>query len=1077
MKFGIVVLKFLKVFSFVLEKNFDINSIFFAGEDLEKVKNLEVYDASVKIVKSSEITSSKVDEVCNNSRSETSLLTTVPVAEATKDQLSGGKTHTQTVETTKIIPSVVDTPTNTDAINKSLDPVNPKIVPSTLSTINPSTPASESTLSGSIESIPSRRQGRKTQNRADPPRRRGKKSASVLPVVPDAVTGQDPKLSHHAQNSSGDSLQGKATANISQSQSFEILLPSGVVSHESKRKDRTTNSTQNKQMKVTRIDSAPISADKISVHDVARVMKEVFSGTCLPKPKAHDSAGSEDKNSTVGHVMTKAAVCGSNNQNLEDKARCDITSSGVACLTSDAVVNVPEKQSEPASSMPNLEGKANLNMPTTGEHSLLSDVKEKDEQTQHCVENSITECKIALDTTVSAVEKTDGSSEKLPTSDLSVDSSSHQICSSSGAGSLVVIDHNKLGDQSDFSEECLRPSALDIGGPGCSLIPLEPKTSSNNLDSTQTDMCTQSHSSTNKRLDVTEQVSTEKLDPSKPSLASSLSYVDNAGLLVQTENLGDQPQVTSSSPATGPPPSTVIVSIVSKQNEVKNETEFALKASAELSSDEGIVGCKIPDSELLKPENPITFEHDSQKPLEPPVKQCLESASEMEDPVGAKAVKIEKHPDALEPDLDGTPLIESCSKNLSEEKKDDVNFICEQLQSCVAKSINIDPVSQENIVLPNPIDNPKTSSEACHVEIDTSDRLVLPQPCGLEAVGNDLRGDSGVGSFVEGTISEGAVLSQSTLVEEQNRGSEPLEESMEKDAANNSGLQEEVKVDEVEADSLMNSSISQTVLVKHDAFQENMNLSSHPMTKEENIEGSTVRSLSISISPSDGLKDSKSELGHKDISPVGNSQIGSEDSMLKSLGLVSSPSVRKEEGVTSTSDIDGVEPVSSNDLLGKSKVHQLITVPDAVEPSLSQLKEEEKIGLSSDSKLVVRSVSEKDIEGSGLLPEDPVLEINKMSSDSPIIVTDSSEAQVSLVKVDSEEVRMSDQMDVSEVSHNDSEKLSSNSQNDPSCLHMERDNANVLSDRGPLFSSFGPGERDPLIENCRDDVMVCFVHI
>ncbi|XP_017423795.1 chromatin structure-remodeling complex protein SYD isoform X2 [Vigna angularis] len=1030
----------------------------FPGKDLEKVKNLEVHDASVKIVKSSEITSSKVDEVCNNSRTETSFLTTVPVAEATKDQISGGKTHTPTVETTNIIPSVVDTPTNTDAINKSLDPVNPKIVPSTLSTINPSTPASESTLSGSIESIPSRRQGRKTQNRAEPPRRRGKKSASVLPVVPDAVTGQDPKLSHHAQNSSGDSLQGKATANISQTQSFEILLPSGVVSHESKRKDRTTNSTQNKQMKVTRIDSAPISADKISVHDVARVMKEVFSGTCLPKPKAHDSAGSEDKNSTVGHVMTKAAVCGSNNhQTLEDKARCDITSSGAACLTSDAVVNVPEKQSEPASSMPNLEGKANLNMPTTGEHSLLSDVKEKDEQTQHCVENSITECKIALDPTVSAVEKTGGYPEKLPTSDLSIDSSSHQICSSSSAGSLVVIDHNKLGDQSDVSEECLRPSALDIGGPGCTLTPLEPKTSSNNHESTQTDMCTQSHSSTNKRLDDTEQISTEKLD------------TDSSGLLVKTENLGDQPQVTSSSPATGPLPSTVIVSIVSKQNEVKNETEFALKASAELSSDDGIVGCKIPDSELLKPENPIIFEHDSQKPLEPPVKQCSESASEMEDPVGAKAVKIEKHSNALEPDLDDTPLIESCAKILSEEKKDDVNFICEQLQSG----------SQENIVLPNPIDNPKTSSEACHVEIDTSDRLVLPQPSGLEAVGNDLRGDSGVGSFVEGTISEGVVLSQSTMVEEQNRGSEPLEESMEKDVANNSGFQEEVKVDEVEADGLMNSSISQTVLVKHDAFQENMNLSSHPMTKEENIEGSTVRSLSISISPSDGLKDSKSELGHKDISAVGNSQIGSEDSMLKSLGVVSSPSVRKEEGFSSTPDIDGLEgqsvslrvPVSSNDLLGKSKFHQLITVPDAVEPSLSQLKEEEKIGVLSDCKLVVGSVSEKDIEGSGLLPEDPVLEINKTSSDSPIIVTDSSEAQVSLVKGDCEEVRMSDQMDVSEVSRNDSERFSSNSQNDPSCLQMERDNANVLSDRGPLFSSFGPGERYPLIENCRDDIM------
>ncbi|KAL9277872.1 hypothetical protein ACSQ67_024884 [Phaseolus vulgaris] len=1033
------------------------------GQDLENVKNPDVHDSSLKVVKSSEITSSKVDEVCNNSGSETSFLTTMPVSVVTKDQLLGGKTHSQTVETTKIIPSVVDTPTNTltgsettEAINKSLDPVTPKIVPSTLSSIYPSTPASESTLPGSIESMPSKRQGRKTQNRAEPPRRRGKKSASVLPVVPDAVTGQDPKLSHHAQNSSGDSLQGKTTANISQTPAFEILLPSGVVSHDSKRKDRATNSTQNKQLKVTRIDGAPISADKISVHDVARVMKEVFSGTCLPKPKAHDSAGSEDKNTTSAHVATKAAVCVSNNQTLEDKALCDITS-GVPCLTSGAVVNIHEKQSELASSMPILEGKANLDMPTTGEHSLLSDVKEKAEQTQHCVENTITECKIALDTTLSAVEKTGGSLERIPTSDLNIDSGSHQICSSSGAGSLVVMDH-KLGNQSNFSEGYSRPSAVDIGGTGCPSIPLEPTISSNSLVSTQASTCIQSHLPTNKPQDITEQISSEKLDLSKPSLASPLAYVDSSGLLVRTENLGDQPQGTSSSPTTGK------VSIISEQNEVKNETESTLKPSAELSSDEGIIGCKIPDpdSELLKPDNPITFGHDSQKPLEPSVKQCSESASEMEDPVGAKAVKIQKHPDALEPDLHGTPLIDSCSKPLSEEKKDNANFICEQSQSCVSKSINFDPVSQENIVLPNPVDSAKTSSEACHIEMDTSDRLVLRQPSGLEAVGNDLRSNSGVGSFVKGTISEAAVQPQSTLVEEQNRVSEPLEESLEKDA-NNSGFQEEVKVDEVEADVLMDSSISQNVLVKHDVFQENVNFSSDRMTKEENIEGSTV----ISPSPANGLKDSNLELGYKDISPVGNSQTGSEDNMLKSLNLVSSPLVRKEEGVSSTSDIDGPEdhsmslrvPVCSNDLLGKSKVHQLITVADAVEPSLTQLKEEEKIGVSSDSKLVVRPVSEKDMEGSGLLPEDPVLEINKMSSDSPMIVSHSVEAQVSLVKGDCSEIRICDEMDVSQVSVNDSERLTPKFQNDPSCLQMERENANMLSDRGPL------------IENCRDDIM------
>lgn len=50
------------------------------------------------------------------------------------------------------------------------------------------------------------------------------------------------------------------------------------------------------------------------------------------------------------------------------------------------------------------------------EHNLTSDVKEKAEQMLHCVESSTTGCKIALDTILNAVQKTDGSSERLPTS-------------------------------------------------------------------------------------------------------------------------------------------------------------------------------------------------------------------------------------------------------------------------------------------------------------------------------------------------------------------------------------------------------------------------------------------------------------------------------------------------------------------------------------------------------------------------------------------------------------------------------------------------------------------------------------
>ncbi|KAL2960099.1 hypothetical protein AAZX31_17G021800 [Glycine max] len=1061
------------------------------GQDLDTVKNPDAHDSSVKVVKSSEITSSKIDEVCNNSGNETLLGTTVPVTEVIQDQHSGGKTHNQTVEISKTIPSVVDTPINsltdnetTQSINKSLDPVTPTIVPSTLTTVYP-TPGSESTHPGLAESIPTKRQGRKTQNRAEPPRRKGKKSAAVLPVVPDAVTGQDPKLSHHAQNSPVDSLPGKATANITQTQALEILLPSGVVSHDSKRKERATNSTQNKLQKVasTRIDGAPMSTDKISVHDVARVMKEVFSGTCLPKPKAHDSAGSEDRNTPVVPVLTKAAVdVASNNQSLEDRACSNIAATGAACLASNVPVNVSEKQPEMASNMDNLEGKASLDMPTTGEHSLTSDVKEKAEQMQHSVESSTTSCKIALDTTLNAVQKIDGSSERLPTgsalNDLNIDSSSHQMCSSSGAEPLAVLDR-KLKNQSDSLEKCSRSSPLDIGGTGCPPTPLEPDSFSNNPVTSQADTCTRSHSSSNKPPDTTEHISNEKLEPLQPSLkSSSLACVDGSGLLVQTENLGDQPQVIPSCSATDLPPMAMIVSSISEYTEVKNETESTLKPSTELSSDEGIVGYKIPASQLLEPEDRIAFEHNSQMALEPSTKQCLESASEMKVPVSPKAVEVQKHPDALEPaDLHGTPLIESCPKSLCEEKRDDRVSKCEQLQSCVVEPINIDPVSQENIVLSNPINNPKTdSSEACHMEMDTSGRSVLPQPSsGLEAVGNELVDISGVGSLLEGSKSEAAVLPPSTLIEEQNRGSavtcpvrssEPLEESMEKGVANNSAVQEEAKVDKVETDVQMDSSISQTLQVKHEIFQANVNLPSHLMAKEENIEVSSSRPLSISSSPSHELKDSELELGDKYISPVGDFQTESKDNMLKSLDLVSSPSVRKEEGISSTSDIDGSEGLSMS-----LNVHQLITVPDAVESSSSQVKEEKKIGVSSDSKLVVRSVSENDMEGSGLLPENPVLEINKMSSDSSTIVSHSVEGQVSFVKEDNSEIKIGDQMDASHVSENDLERITSKCMDVPSCLQMEGDKVDMLSDKGPLCSSLASSEpRDPLIENSRDGI-------
>ncbi|KAL5099758.1 hypothetical protein RYX36_004085 [Vicia faba] len=210
----------------------------------------------------------------------------------------------------------------------------------------------------SYESVPVKRQGRKTQNRLEPPRRRGKRTTPVLPVAPDALIDQDPKLSHHAQVSPVNSLVGIATSNVTQAQAFEIYLPGGIT-NDSKRKERTTNPAQNKQQKVasTRIDSAPVSSDKIAalgrihnVNDVARVMKEVFSGTCLPKPKA--------------------AVDASGSQSVEDKACSATETAGAACHTGSVSVHLHEKQSEVASDMPNPEESPCLESPAIGALSL-----------------------------------------------------------------------------------------------------------------------------------------------------------------------------------------------------------------------------------------------------------------------------------------------------------------------------------------------------------------------------------------------------------------------------------------------------------------------------------------------------------------------------------------------------------------------------------------------------------------------------------------------------------------------------------------------------------------------------------
>ncbi|XP_004508316.1 uncharacterized protein [Cicer arietinum] len=1111
------------------------------GQDLEKAKHADVHDSSVKI-KSSEATPtpSKV-EVCTNSGNGNLFVKTLATIEVTKDQFSDGKTH-QTVVTSKTSPLVVDTSTTslagsaaTESISQSVDPGTTKIVPSISSTTYPSTPGSESYPS-SYESLSAKRQGRKTQNRVQPPRRRGKNSAPVLPVVPVALVAQDPKLIQHAQSSSVNSLVGNAT-----------------------------NSAQNKQQKVAsiRTDSAPVSSDKIpafgripNVNDVARVMKEVFSGTCLPKPKAHDPIGNEDRNTPFIHVTSKAAVDASGSQSVDDKACSDTATAGAACHNVTVAVNDHEKQSEAASNMQSPEVKSSLDMPTAGalsptpalpvnenkqQSSIVSDkkvvlenvalpnvskpeticygeVKEKDEQTQHYIGNSTTQSEMkALDisplndgqkidscserlptgcgstdlstetsphqigsstiskpsldmptagalsptpalpvnenkqqssivsdkkvilenvalpnvskpeticygevkekdeqtqhyignsTTQSEMkaldisplndgQKIDSCSERLPTgcgpTDLSTETSPHQIGSSTispGAEPLLVDDHN-LGSQSDSLEKCSRSSPIDIHGTECPVIPLAPENFSNNPESVQADICIQSHSSANKAPDITEDTYNEKLEPSEPS--SSFACADDSRLLGQAEILSDQPKVTPPSPATDPHSRTMVLSCISESAEInsRSETDSSLKASSELSPEEGIVGYKIsasadhdrnstaeppnlsldPASPLLDPESRIR--NHSPKALETSVKQHSEPVSEKGGLESPKAVQAQMHPDASVPaDLRDMPLVESFSESLSQERRD------------MGDSVS-------------------------------------------EAVVTDIVGVSGIDSIGGGNLSETAVLPPLTLVEEQNRGLVPLEESMEKAVVKCSGVQEEAKVDKVETDDQM------------DSF---------------------TKGVCTSSSSSDNSKDSKIEQGDHCIFEIG-------DDTLKSL----SPSVKKEEGFSSLgndcSEGHSMSPrvsLCSDDSFGKPGVRQvdeLITVTDTVQPSLSQLKEEDNIGVSSENKSVAVSVSLNDTEGSNadqnncsdrlqsghILPENQDLEINKRTEDFPVTVSHSSEYEFSM-KGKNLEVEITDQIDATQISEveDDPQRLTSKNMDAPlSCSPVKEDNVDL----------------------------------
>ena len=290
------------------------------------------------------------------SRNEAEVVPSVPVLsktviEAIKSHGSQDEIH-PVVSATNAAAPVLCPPDSfsgsspVEGISKTLPNVAAKIAPSSQSThLNSSVaPVSQAIPSCPSEPIQVKRQGRKTPARAEAPRRRGRKQAAVIPAVPDVSAGQDPKPSLQSQNRSGDSLGTKTIGlrtkqgtdaqeltNVIQAPAADAHLPGGLAGHDPKRKERSANAAQNKQPTslITKLDGGAGTSDKTSalgriqtanINDVARVMKEVFSGTCTSKTRIVESIGSEGRDTPKAAVSVKTFVEVAKIQSSEDKA-------------------------------------------------------------------------------------------------------------------------------------------------------------------------------------------------------------------------------------------------------------------------------------------------------------------------------------------------------------------------------------------------------------------------------------------------------------------------------------------------------------------------------------------------------------------------------------------------------------------------------------------------------------------------------------------------------------------------------------------------------------------------------------
>ncbi|KAK8511250.1 hypothetical protein V6N12_033528 [Hibiscus sabdariffa] len=204
------------------------------------------------------------------------------------------------------------------------------------------------------QSVQFKRPGHKTTNRAEAPRRRGRK-----PAIPDASSDQDLKVNSLASNKSREFSVNKATAgksnqdsgpheqaNVTHIQASEVHSPGASVGLDSKRK-------------VTSAIPAFNQIPTADVSDVARVMKEIFSESSSSKTKAGETAGSEGSNTPTAPLSNKT-LDEFDEKSLDGKSAVSTPAHGKAVPACDVPKDASRRLSVTGADAKNLENNASV---------------------------------------------------------------------------------------------------------------------------------------------------------------------------------------------------------------------------------------------------------------------------------------------------------------------------------------------------------------------------------------------------------------------------------------------------------------------------------------------------------------------------------------------------------------------------------------------------------------------------------------------------------------------------------------------------------------------------------------------